>query len=101
MTSPVFDEDEKDFNTGKIIPLYPLTYQLSQNVLRRIMEGGLAEVEGKLKETLPDYILEEYKLEGINEATKHIHFPDKFEYFNKARKRLVFEELLSTQLALL
>lgn len=101
MTSPVFDEDEKDFNTGKIIPLYPLTYQLSQNVLRRIMEGGLAEVEGKLKETLPDYILEEYKLEGINEATKHIHFPDKFEDFNKARKRLVFEELLSTQLALL
>lgn len=101
MTSPVFDENEKEFNTGKIIPLYPLTYQLSQNVLRRIIEGGLAEVEGRLKETLPSYLLEEYKLEGINEATKHIHFPDKFEDFDTARKRLVFEELLSTQLALL
>ena len=101
MTSPAFDEDEKNFNTGKIIPIYPLTYQLSQNVLRRIMEGGLAEVEGKLEETLPDYLLKEYNLEGINEATKHIHFPDKFEDFDIARKRLVFEELLSTQLALL
>ncbi len=101
MTSPTFDEDEKNFNTGKIIPIYPLTYQLSQNVLRRIMEGGLAEVEGKLEETLPDYLLKEYNLEGINEATKHIHFPDKFEDFDIARKRLVFEELLSTQLALL
>ncbi len=39
MTSPVYDEDEKNFNTGKIIPLYPLTYQLSQNVLRRIVEA--------------------------------------------------------------
>ncbi len=101
MNSPVFDEDEKSFNTGKIIPLYPLTYQLSQNVLRRIMENGLAEIEGKLEETLPDYLLEEYHLQGIDEATKQIHFPREFENFNQARKRLVFEELLSTQLALL
>lgn len=101
MTSPVFDENKKSFNTGKIIPLYPLTYQLSQNVLRRIMESGLAEVEGKLEETLPEYLLEEYNLEGINEAIKQIHFPNEFEDFKKARKRFVFEELLSTQLALL
>ncbi|MCI8470905.1 MAG: ATP-dependent DNA helicase RecG [Clostridia bacterium] len=101
MTSPVFDENEKNFNTGKIIPLYPLTYQLSQNVLRRIMEGGLAEVEGNLPETLPDYLLKEYHLEGINEASKYIHFPKELEDFERARKRLVFEELLSTQLALL
>lgn len=101
MNSPVFDENEKNFNTGKIIPLYPLTYQLSQNVLRRIIENGLAEIEGKLEETLPDYLLEEYHLQGIDEATKQIHFPNEFEDFNQARKRLVFEELLSTQLALL
>lgn len=101
MTSPVFDENEKNFNTGKIIPLYPLTYQLSQNVLRRIIESGLAEVEGKLDETLPNYLLKEYNLKGINEATKQIHFPKEFEEFKQARQRLVFEELLSTQLALL
>ena len=101
MNSPVFDEKDKKFNTGKIIPLYPLTYQLSQNVLRKIMESGLAEVEERLNETLPDYLLEEYDLQGINEAIRQIHFPNEFEDFNKARKRLVFEELLSTQLALL
>ena len=101
MTSPVFDEEGKKSNTGKIVPLYPLTYQLSQNVLRKIIENGLNEVYGKLEETLPEYLLKEYKLEGINSATKNIHFPEKFEDFNKARKRLVFEELLTTQLALL
>ncbi len=101
MNSPVFDEKEKNFNTGKIIPIYPLTYQLSQNVLRKIMEAGLLEVDGKLKETLPKYILENYHLLGINQAIKQIHFPNQLEDFNIARKRLVFEELLSTQLALL
>lgn len=101
INSPVFDEEGKDSNTGKIIPIYPLTYQLSQNVLRKIIESGLKEVENQLKETLPTYLLQEYNLQGINEATKFIHFPKKFVDFQKARKRLVFEELLSTQLALL
>ena len=101
MTSPVFDEGEKKFNTGKIIPLYPLTYQLSQNVIRRIIENGLKEIEGKLEETLPNYLVKEYNLEEINKATQLIHFPEQLEDFKRARKRFVFEELLSTQLALL
>lgn len=103
MTSPVFDEIENTNNTGKIIPIYPLTFSLTQNTLRKIIENGLQKVQeqGGLQETLPEYILEEYKLEKINEATKNIHFPKEFEDFKKARKRLVFEELLSTQLALL
>ena len=99
--SPVFDEEEKNNNTGKIIPIYPLTYQLSQNVLRKIIENGLKEVEGGLQETLPSYLLEEYHLQNLQQAMKHIHFPNEFKDFTIARKRLVFEELLSTQLALL
>lgn len=101
ITSPVFDEKGQKNNTGKIIPLYPLTYQLSQNVFRKIIENGLAEVSGKLEETLPKYLLDEYGLDNINEATERIHFPTDFIDFEKARERLVFEELLTTQLALL
>ena len=101
INSPVFDEEGKSSNTGKIIPIYPLTFSLSQNTIRRIMENAIKEVEGNLEETLPDYILKEYKLEGINEATKSIHFPQEFKDFNIARNRLAFEELLTMQLALL
>lgn len=57
--------------------------------------------KGYLKETLPEYLLEEYHLLSSEEATNKIHFPENFEEFEKARKRLVFEELLSMQLALL
>ena len=103
MNSPVFDEIENTNNTGKIIPIYPLTFSLTQNTLRKIIENGIQDVkqQGGLQETLPEYILEKYKLEKINEATNNIHFPKEFDDFKKARKRLVFEELLSTQLALL
>lgn len=101
MNSPVFEEEDKNKNTGKIIPIYPLTYNLSQNVIRQIMENGLKEVDNKLEETLPKYLLEEYSLDDINKAIKNIHFPKDFGEYNKARKRLVFEELLIMQLALL
>lgn len=101
MNSPVFDLEETNKNTGKIIPLYPLTYNLSQNVIRSIMENGLKEVDNNLTDTLPEYILKEYSLEDINTAINNIHFPKEFSDYNKARKRLVFEELLIMQLALL
>lgn len=101
MNSPVFEEENKNKNTGKIIPIYALTYNLSQNVIRQIMENGLKEVDNNLEETLPKYLLEEYSLDDINKAIKNIHFPKDFGEYNKARKRLVFEELLIMQLALL
>ena len=100
MKSPVFDEEGVDKNTGKIVPIYPLTSRLSQNVLRKIIESGIDEVYGNLEESIPDYILQKYKLLGINEAYKNIHFPSSNSDFIRAKNRLVFEELLALQLAL-
>ena len=101
MNSPVYDEIDESKNTGKIIPIYPLTYELKQATLRRIIENGLTEVKGNLPETLPEYILKENDLWEINQTIERIHFPHEFSDFNKARERLVFEELLTMQLALL
>jgi len=101
LISPAFDEEHINKNTGKIIPLYPLTYELSQNLIRQIIENGLKEIDNKLEETLPEYILKEYKLLDINRAINSIHFPKSFKEYDIARKRLVFEELLTMQLALL
>lgn len=101
MASPVFDNIEQRNNTGRIVPIYPLTYQLSQNVLRKIMENAILEVRGNLYENLPEEILTEYHLEEVNKATEEIHFPKQLSDFERARRRFVFEELLSVQLALL
>ena len=101
MQSPVYELDGANKNTGKIVPIYPLTYSLSQNTLRKIIENGLNEVDGKLEETLPQYLLDKYNLCDINNAIHQIHFPENFGKFNEARRRLVFEELFTMQLALL
>ena len=101
MFSPIYEDIDKNKNTGKIIPLYPLTYKLTQNTIRQIMENGLQIVNNSLEETIPDYILKKYNLMDINSATNKIHFPNTFIEFENARKRLVFEELLTMQLLLL
>ena len=101
MRSPIFDESGENKNTGKIIPIYPLTYGITQNTIRKIIENGINEAYGNIEETLPDYILEQYKLMDINNSMKKVHFPENKQDFIKARYRLVFEELLSFQLALL
>ena len=97
---PVFDERNSSKNTGKIIPIYSSIYELSQNVLRQIIENALKETKN-IEETLPKYLIDEYNLIGINEAINNIHFPEDFQKYKKARQRLVFEELLIMQLALL
>ena len=86
---------------GKIIPIYPLTYGVSQNQIRKIIENGLTLVQEGLEETLPTYILDKYGLMDINLAINKIHFPKDFEEFEKARYRFAFEELLTMQLLLL
>lgn len=103
MNSPVYDTEETKKNTGKIIPLYPATFGLAQTTIRQVIENGLnlANEENLIEETLPNYIKEEYKLEDNKTAIEQIHFPSNFESFERARKRLVFEELLLMQLALI
>ena len=101
MLSPVFDKEGENHKTGKIIPIYPLTYNITQNQIRKVIENGLSLVKNNLTETIPEYILKEYNLLDINQATNKIHFPETFEDFERARTRFVFEELLTMQLLLL
>ncbi|MBO5349129.1 MAG: ATP-dependent DNA helicase RecG [Clostridia bacterium] len=101
MNSPVFDSKNTNKHTGKIVPIYPTTFSLPQNTLRQIINNGLGQIENELQENLPSYILNKYNLLNINESIQKIHKPQSFEEFKLARRRLVFEELLIMQLALL
>ena len=101
MNTPIVEEMNVSKNTGKIVPIYPSTNNLTQNVLRSIVENALKEVNARLIETLPDYILKEYNLCSLDYAIKKIHFPDSFSEYNIARKRLAFEEITTMQLLLM
>lgn len=99
--SPVFDAENEQKNTGKIVPVYPTTKGLNQTSIRQAIENALALVNEKLEESLPEYIVKQYNLMSLEDATNQIHFPSNMEKFTLARKRLAFEELLTFQLALL
>ena len=86
---------------GKIVPIYPLTEGITQNVIRSIIENAVNMVKGNLKESLPEKIIKENNLCDINYAVEKIHFPSSLDEFEKARYRIAFEELLIMQLGLL
>ena len=81
-----------------LIPKYPLTAGLTNNVVIANMKTALASV--KRAETLPEKLIEKYSLLGADEAMRKIHFPKSREEYQAARKRLVFEELLTLKLGL-
>lgn len=101
MSSPVFDKEGENKNTGKIVPIYSTTKSLSENAIRQAMENALKLANDQLKDNLPEYIKKEYNLEDFDKAVEQIHFPSDFDSLTVARQRLVFEELLTFQLALL
>lgn len=97
--NPVFEKGDHE-KIGKIIPIYPLTEKLTNNEMIRIMTNAIRDYGHSLKERLPNYLREELNLMPIRESIINIHFPkDRKQYF-EARRRLVFEELLTLQLGL-
>ena len=101
VSSPIFDKEGETKNTGKIIPLYPLTNGMTQNVIRGIIENALLLANNQFEEFLPAWIRKDYNICELNFAINNIHFPDKDDDFLQARKRIAFQELLLLQLGLL
>ena len=93
MTNPAFEREGEGRFTGLILPVYPLTAGISNNLMagltRRAVEGCL---DG-LPEALPARVRKDHRLCQTQFARKNIHWPGSFEELAIARRRLVFEEL--------
>ena len=98
MTAPVYEKLGAERFIGKIVPIYPLTANLSQKTVQSTMEEALKDA-GRIEEYLSEEIRNKYMLAEINFAMQNIHFPSDFENYNIARRRFIFEELLILQLA--
>ena len=59
---------------------------------------AVLEAVGQLEEPLPPALLTKYRLPGRAEAVRAIHRPRSAEEAAGARRRLIFEELLTLQL---
>lgn len=87
-------------NTCKVMPIYPLTYGVSNKEIISIIKNVLSDKELKIQEYLPQRIIEKYKLCSIDYAVRNIHSPSSKEALKIALYRIVFEEFLILQLGL-
>jgi len=93
MTNPVVEPLGRGEQTGRIVPVYPLTAGVSQLILSRSIRQGLDACADILPDVLPDPVRQEHQLCRIGFAYENIHFPASAEALDLARRRLAFEEL--------
>jgi ATP-dependent DNA helicase RecG len=74
---------------------------LTSKTISKLIGILLKQIKFRIPETLPPYIITQYKLEGLHETLHHIHFPSAPAELEKARYRLKFEELFYIQLNIL
>lgn len=87
-------------NTCKIMPIYPLTFGVTNKEIISIIKSVLSNKELTIKEYLPKNIIDKYKLCSIDYAIRNIHSPINKESFKIALYRIIFEEFLILQLGL-
>ncbi len=93
MTNPVFEREGTARTTGLIMPVYPLTAGISNNLMAGLTRRAADSCLDGLPEILPAGLRREHKLCQTQFARKNIHYPDDYEALAIARRRLVFEEL--------
>lgn len=98
MLSPRF---VKASDNDKIHPIYRQTEKLTTKKIETVVANALSALRGGIEETLPGYLIEKYRLMGLEESIRNMHFPENDEQLRLARRRLVFEELLGMQLGLI
>ncbi len=102
MSNPEWEPiDVENLHTAGIVPVYPLTAGLTARAFRRQVKKTLDEWAGQIPDFIPEGTLERSELADIGWALEQIHFPESYDHLEHARKRLVFNELLTLQLAIM
>ncbi|MDD5720777.1 MAG: ATP-dependent DNA helicase RecG [Candidatus Krumholzibacteria bacterium] len=93
------DEDAAAvLHTGRLVPVYPLTAGLGQHWLRRLIHSALVELAPRLSDPLAEDWRRRRQLLPLAEAIRALHFPADQSELARARRRLVYQELLEIQL---
>lgn len=89
-----------------LYPYYNTTEKMKRNgltskMLSELMSAALATLGKSMPETLPEYLLRQERLIGLNDALQYIHKPNDYGQVVSAKNRLKFEELFYIQLNIL
>ena len=97
MVSPLIYKPQQQ---NALVPVYPLTAGITNGMMNTLVANAFASLSAPLRETLPPWIRTAHQLCGLDEAVRAVHFPKNVEQMRAARRRLIFEELLTLQIGL-
>jgi ATP-dependent DNA helicase RecG len=86
---------------ARLLPVYPLTEGLSQGQLRPIIRSALEDFADAVPDVLPPAVRAKYDLPPVRDALWQAHFPEELEQKDAAKRRLIVEEFLLFQLAVM
>ena len=99
--------DDDTLHTGRIVPIYEKTGNLTTKMQRVLVHEALAQLPSRLPDPLPPDLLERQRLVDRRSALADVHFPpagtsiDELNRFRSAaQRRLIFEEFFLFQLGL-
>ncbi len=95
-----FEEATEEYK-GRILPIYPLTEGLNQNILRKSIEDSIKKYRLDIEDELPAWCIKKRGLLLKRDAVKSIHFPQDFVVYAKAKKTFIYEEFFFQKLFLL
>ena len=102
MNSPEWEPlEQQNLNTNRIVPVYPLSANITQRWLRRTMYQVVSYWGPRVPDPLPEWVRREANLIDLPNAIVQIHFPDTADRLSKAQQRLAFDEILYLQLGVL
>lgn len=93
--------DVENLHTVGIVPVYRMTAGLKPRLFRRTMKALVDEWLDKMPDAIPQTVLERAELADLGWAIQQTHFPEGWDHLNHARRRIVFDDLLMLQLAIL
>ncbi|MCX6037499.1 MAG: ATP-dependent DNA helicase RecG, partial [Chloroflexi bacterium] len=102
MNSPDWEPVEvENLHTNRIVPIYPLTANVTQKWLRKLMHQVVTYWAPKLTDHLPETIRQAADLPDLGTALLQAHFPDSDAKLQAARQRLAFDEIFFLQTGVL
>jgi len=93
--------DQQQLNTNRIVPIYPLTAQITQRWLRKTQFNVVHYWAERIPDYLPESLQKQAGVIPLQEALTQIHFPDSQELIKQAQYRLAFDELFLLQLGVI
>jgi len=99
MSNPDWDPVEvESLHTNRIVPVYPLTAQITQKALRNMIKQVVSYWAPRLTDHMPAIILQAADLPDLKTTLLQAHFPDTQDQLNLARQRLAFDEIFFLQM---